>query len=397
MLNLTIIDDDRDFTKTLSVYLTKHFPQIKIFQPISETNTIKLAIKNFHTDIVIADVKNPIVNGVEIVKNFKKEKNPAKFILLDSENNFFFAKEAVKEGVFDYLTKPLDYDELSETIKRLEISLKNKTDQRPHSIDDVRPMKDRLFSDLLAGRINNSAELSLRLRDANLEASYAKRECALINIHIDEFSRWLAMCWDSGLDSFYQTFSNSVLKSCNNFEFILARVFYNNIEILCINNAKKPLTKYMPELIPELSKKIMDTFSVYSEIHTSRLFSSVSEIIKFNMPEFTKIAPDPEKIIENAKKFIHHNYFREITLDEVANYVMLSREYFCSYYKQKTGENFLETLNKHRIEASKKYLLTTNLTINQVAERVGYRSSSHYHKLFRKYNNISPNEYRKAH
>ena len=74
MLNLTIIDDDRDFTKTLSVYLTKHFPQIKIFQPISETNTIKLAIKNFHTDIVIADVKNPIVNGVEIVKNFKKEK-----------------------------------------------------------------------------------------------------------------------------------------------------------------------------------------------------------------------------------------------------------------------------------------------------------------------------------
>lgn len=398
MLNITILDDDREFVDELSAFLTKYFSNTSIYKPFASNSFTTQSLKNYHTDLIIANAQHPTVCGIEIVKAFKKEKNPAKFIILDSEKNFEFAKAAVKEGVFDYLTKPIDYNELADSVRRLEKILNHKNSDRQHSSGDVRPEYEKIFSDLLSGQISDSTTLSLKLKESGLSSDCFFGECALINIHMNSFSRWLSMCWDSGLESFYHAFSNSVLTKDENFELILGRVFYNNLEVICINKTETPTANILKDLISDFSRRIMETFSIYSDIHVSKVFSSASEIIKFSTPNFPiNATPDSDKIIENAIKFIQHHYYREITLDEVAKYVMLSREYFCSYYKQKTGEKFLTTLNKHRIEVSKRMLLSNSFTINQIAERVGYRSSSHYHKLFRKYCNMSPNEYRKTH
>lgn len=395
MLNITILDDDRKFVDELSNYITKHFSNISIFKPLDLNN---FHFQSFHTDIIIANAQHSLVRGIEIVKTFKKEKNPAKFIIVDSERNFDFAKEAVKEGVFDYITKPIDYDELADSLRRIEKILTNKKSERLHSSMDVRPENEKLFSDILSGHISDAATLSLKLQESGIDSDYFSCECALINIHLNSFSRWLSMCWDSGLENFYHAFSNSILLRDENIKLITGRVFYNNIEVICINNTKKPIEKFLKSTISEFSRRIMETFSLYSDIHIAKVFSSASEIIKLNIPEFSSVntATDSDNIIENSIKFMQHNYYRELTLDEVAKHVMLSREYFCSYYKQKTGENFLTTLNKHRIKVSKKMLLSNTLTINQISERVGFRSSSHYHKLFRRFCNMSPNEFRKT-
>ncbi len=395
MFTFAIIDSDRDFINSLSNFMTKNLPEFKMHSTFTTMESAVTNLRNHYMDLIITEADSSGIDGIEIVKILKSEHNPANFIILSKEKSFEAATEAVRLGVFDYLTKPLDNKEFLSSIARLERTLVPKLPGEKHSEKDVRPMSDRLFSDLLAGRINNPVDLSIRLREAGLEDDYIHRECALVNIHINSFSRWLAMCWDSGAGNFYQTLATAFPKSTDKVEFIFTRVFYSNIEIMCINNSQTPITKLIENYIPEFSDLIMKTFGIYSEIHIARTFSSVSEIMKYNLQEPVKLEIQSEEVVENAVKFIRHNYFRDITLEDVSNYVMLSREYFCSYYKQKTGENFIDTLNKHRIESSKRLLVNTTLTVEQVAESVGYRSVSYFHKTFKNLCGISPSEYRK--
>ena len=56
-------------------------------------------------------------------------------------------------------------------------------------------------------------------------------------------------------------------------------------------------------------------------------------------------------------------------------------------------QGFLQCI---RIEEACKLLLNTNLSVGQIAGAVGYQDTRHFSKVFRRYQNISPREYRKA-
>ncbi|MGN0372720.1 MAG: helix-turn-helix domain-containing protein [Enterocloster sp.] len=74
----------------------------------------------------------------------------------------------------------------------------------------------------------------------------------------------------------------------------------------------------------------------------------------------------------------------------------LSPNYFSSVFKKKAGCNFVSYLTKTRIEKSKQLLLETDLTVQKIAEKVGYYSNSFFIRAFKKQENITPLEYRKS-
>ena len=395
MHELTIIDYDRPFSTAFSTFLTKQKRTSVRTRIIVGIEGARQYILMHFPDVIIINADSEISACFDLIRECKKLNNPAKFIIVSHEKDFNTLQEALRLGVSDFFVKPVDFSLLLESAQRLIKSSENEKTANLHSTQDIRPRSDRMFSDLLAGRIKSPVELSLRLADANLTSDYINRPCALINIHINSFSSWLATCWDSGAERFYREVKNAISGITDKAEFVLARTFYSNIEILCINNSQAPLKELLAEYISIFPKAIMSTFGVYSEIHVTRTFASLSEIMKYNLQEPINTDNKSEEIIENALKYMRHHYFREITLDDVAKYVNRSKEYFCTYYKKNTGENFLDTLTRHRIEMSKKLLTNTTLTINQVAESVGYRSASYYHKTFKNLCGLPPAEYRK--
>ena len=393
MHELTIIDDDRQFLNNFSVFLKKNIgSQIKSTL-IMETDSALMHLRIHYPDVIIINARFNGESGLDIIRSCKKTNNTSKFIIISEEKDFEVLQESLRLGVCDFFLKPVDYSLLFESVNRIFSTLDKESPK--HSENDVRPAKDRMFSDLLAGRIKNPVDLSLRLAESELKSDYINRPCALVNIHINSFSRWLTMCWDNGAERFYREVSKALTGISKKAEFVIARTFYSNIELLCINNSQMSTQELLEECIPLFSKTILDKLGVYCQIHTTKIFSSLSEIMKYNLQEPVNTDNKSETIVENALKYMRHNYFREITLDNVANYVKLSKEYFCSYYKKKTGENFLDSLTRHRIEMSKKLLANTTLTINQVAESVGYRSASYYHKTFKLSCGMSPSEFRK--
>lgn len=62
-----------------------------------------------------------------------------------------------------------------------------------------------------------------------------------------------------------------------------------------------------------------------------------------------------------------------------------------------TGNNFTETLRKLRMEEASNLLMKSDDSIEKISEQIGYNSSDHFARTFRKYYGISPLKYRKKH
>lgn len=99
-------------------------------------------------------------------------------------------------------------------------------------------------------------------------------------------------------------------------------------------------------------------------------------------------------LIERIKYYISQNY-RTITRQSVADYFFLNPSYLSQLFKAETGEVFTDYVNKIRMEEAKRMLLQTDYKIQYIADMVGYASSQHFNRTFKKYIGMQPAEYKK--
>lgn len=101
------------------------------------------------------------------------------------------------------------------------------------------------------------------------------------------------------------------------------------------------------------------------------------------------------EIIKNALTYIHSNIEKKITLKKVATHIHISSNYLCYLFKENTGFRFCEYINKCRTNVAKNFLDNSSYSLDMVSSKSGFNSQSHFCSTFKKYVDISPNEYRK--
>ena len=97
-----------------------------------------------------------------------------------------------------------------------------------------------------------------------------------------------------------------------------------------------------------------------------------------------------------AKRYIDENYSRTITLDSLAEIAHVNKYYLSHSFKREYGTSPIDYLMKRRITEAKALLTSTDFSLTQIAEQIGFRSLAYFSKCFRKVEDISPNEYRKT-
>ena len=102
----------------------------------------------------------------------------------------------------------------------------------------------------------------------------------------------------------------------------------------------------------------------------------------------------PANDIEKAKTFILENLANPITVKDVADYVCMSPEYFTKLFKRETGQNIKEFITLTKLAAAKDMLEHSSIPVGLVALELGYSNFSHFSQVFKKYEDISPSEYR---
>lgn len=101
-------------------------------------------------------------------------------------------------------------------------------------------------------------------------------------------------------------------------------------------------------------------------------------------------------IVEEALLFIEKHYSDKITLKAFADRAYVSVGHFQNQFKKATGQTFNHYLQNVRIEKCCKLLKTTDKTVQETANEVGYSDMKFFHSLFRKITGSSPQRYRRA-
>ena len=105
-------------------------------------------------------------------------------------------------------------------------------------------------------------------------------------------------------------------------------------------------------------------------------------------------AVDSEDIITRARKFIEENYRENIDRNDVAAVTFVTPNYLSKLFKNSMGMNLREYINELRVAEAKRLLLSTSMTVSEIASYVGYYNISYFSTIFHKMVGSSPFDWR---
>lgn len=113
--------------------------------------------------------------------------------------------------------------------------------------------------------------------------------------------------------------------------------------------------------------------------------------------ESSAVVREHNETVEKICAYLAANYQQHFSLTEVAARFYLSPYYLSRLFRRVTGQSIVDYLNNRRIEAGQKLLESTELSISDVAEQIGFASAAHFRRVFRETMGMSPMQYRKEH
>ncbi|MBO9606624.1 MAG: response regulator [Paenibacillaceae bacterium] len=101
--------------------------------------------------------------------------------------------------------------------------------------------------------------------------------------------------------------------------------------------------------------------------------------------------PEINKIVH----YIRLHYHTDITLESMAKYAAMDKHYLSGLFRRKTGDTLIHFVHKTRLEHAARLLASTDLSLGEIAERVGIASDNYLIKLFKKGYDMTPAEYKR--
>ena len=93
--------------------------------------------------------------------------------------------------------------------------------------------------------------------------------------------------------------------------------------------------------------------------------------------------------------YIREHFLEPINVDTVAGVVHLTPNYFSEFFKKHMGIGFTAYVKKLRLEFAANLLLTTDLTVQQTAQKSGFNSAAHFFNSFKAEYGVPPEQFRK--
>ena len=109
------------------------------------------------------------------------------------------------------------------------------------------------------------------------------------------------------------------------------------------------------------------------------------------------VASYKKRLIMTAKTFIEKHFGDDIRLADIAKEVSLSPNYFHTLFSEVCGATPREYLTEHRVNMAKKYLLTTQMSVCEVAERCGFKTQQYMTSVFKSNVGVTPVSFRQQH
>jgi len=123
----------------------------------------------------------------------------------------------------------------------------------------------------------------------------------------------------------------------------------------------------------------------FIELYRQFVFSSLK---KYNKQNGTN------HLINQTVAYLNSNYSKKLTGEIIEKDLMYNFDYLNQLFRKNLDTTVFKMLESIRVEAAVKYLKTSNLSLEEIAENVGYKNEAYFSKIFKKNTGFSPSKYR---
>jgi len=352
MYDVLIVDDDRT-----SRYMLKRYKQWEGFglTIAGEACDGKEALRKMssrHFDLLLTDIKMPGMDGIELLKELKLLQWDICVVFLSTHSDFNYARQGIRWGVFDYMTKPIDERILAETLKRVKEHLDNKAMIREAGEKNL--MDDSLKQFYPLNGVRTLSALLLAGSPSIME------EARRVVDEIDYLP-------DPGVVKLMENIMIEVKEGIGSVFPWLEKV---EGEVLACPAALERNKREMEELFLQFFTRGLEVIRKY-ELHQT------------------------DGIVKRTCNYVIDHVESNITLDAVAREIQVSKDYIGRLFKQKTGSSFHEYVTKIKMEHAK-YLIRSGCYKNyEISGKLGYRTSDYFSQLFKEYTGYTPSRFKK--
>jgi two-component system LytT family response regulator len=142
MIRTILIDDEVHCLDTLNILLTDCCPEVNVMEICPSPKKGLAAIEKLKPDLVFLDIEMPLMNGFELLEQFKEI--PFSVIFTTSYDQY--AIKAIRFSALDYLLKPIDPKELVTAVRKIQIQKRPPSEEQFRMLMNHIQNKDSSFS-----------------------------------------------------------------------------------------------------------------------------------------------------------------------------------------------------------------------------------------------------------
>jgi AraC-like DNA-binding protein len=146
--------------------------------------------------------------------------------------------------------------------------------------------------------------------------------------------------------------------------------------------------------LAELEEEMIRQRSGYVQAAAALLTLLLTHIARLAQLQLTQHRRMSRPLLSQVFRFIDAHYPEHVSLSDVAEAVGYTPAYLTDLIRRDTGRTVLAWITERRMAAARYLLLETDATVEQVAERVGYRKASHFIAQFRRTHGTTPHAWR---
>lgn len=434
MYKLLVVDDEIWIRQRIAKTLPWEQISITQVETAEDGQEALEKIKSFCPDIMIMDIRMPLLDGVELMHILQKEPNAPKVIILSGYDEFDYAKEALKFGAFDYLLKPIEDEMLLEVVKKciidiaLERERKKEISQLYVAVErSYDALKERMLRKIISGEYQEGEAIREKNTVYGVDVLFAenikadKHLCLLL--HIDNIVQM-----EEGRDvvlfilrnimteilSVYGVCNNILLMESNDILFVLSLMDSKGENVrrklhMDIEMVRNMLREKMKIVISVGMGLLCDDFwdlpyaydtvrivMKYKKWEEGGSEEKIRQLIDSVGTAGRETTGKGKKLVQKAVNYIVEHYQKPISLNDVADYLELNNSYFCRIFKEEMGMSFVSFLQDYRIEKAVEFMKDKNYKIYEIGNMVGYENQQYFNKVFKKLKGISPVAYRET-
>ncbi len=397
MYKLIIVDDEPRVREQLGKFIEWETLDIELVRTFSNGKEAFSFMQKNKVDIVISDIKMPVMSGLELAAACHKLNPQIQFVIISAYRDFEFAKTAMQQHVTDYVLKPVKYNELYSTlqniVKTLRINTLESKIERSAFLSPARHADIRnLFLRLITQNIESAQTLEEELLAVQLPVSLAKQPCIFYQMYLNEYDTFMERSWKHEKHMLYTAIDNLIPFELDSVYIIAVRYLYDNIDLLAISyGAVLDFSETADIIMHRISASIHSNLGLNNQVKRIRFLPTLDKLLHSECQDtLTNDDPTVSKIMD----YVSEHISEPLTLSEIAKVMHFNAAYLGTLFKKKTGMSFTNYINQTKMERSIEYLHNPKIPISEISELLGYKSEAYYYELFKKYYNMTPSQYR---